>query len=62
MLSDRYFSVDYSKKKIKTKKKKLNLKRWGFTITYSTELSTVFLSEQQIQMFGTDIQVFVTVG
>lgn len=61
MLSDRYFSVDYSKKKLK-KKKKLNLKRWGFTITYSTELSTVFLSEQQIQMFGTDIQVFVTVG
>lgn len=61
MLSDRYFSVDYSKK-IKTKKKQLNLKRWGFTITYSTELSTVFLSEQQIQMFGTDIQVFVTVG
>lgn len=61
MLSDRYFSVDYSKK-IKTKKKKLNLKRWGFTITYSTELSTVSLSEQQIQMFGTDIQVFVTVG
>lgn len=61
MLSDRYFSVDYSKKKLK-QKKKLNLKRWGFTITYSTELSTVFLSEQQIQMFGTDIQVFVTVG
>lgn len=61
MLSDRYFSVDYSKKKLKPKKK-LNLKRWGFTITYSTELSTVFLSEQQIQMFGTDIQVFVTVG
>lgn len=60
MLSDRYFSVDYSKKKLKPKK--LNLKRWGFTITYSTELSTVFLSEQQIQMFGTDIQVFVTVG